>query len=125
MFVFSIVKRLKALFEANHFVINSGELSGSSQDCIFVTAFGFHSAEVVAKPMVTSLYCVGSVAESMGCVSALGFFLGIWLLMSLPPDILLLGQRFSQDTKCFSEGHLLKLVPVSARISSAAISLMP
>jgi hypothetical protein len=43
----------------------------------------------------------------------------------LPPEILLFGHRFSQETKCLSVGHLLKSEPVSARISRAAPSPMP
>lgn len=57
--------------------------------------------------------------------AALGFFLSTCELMSFPPEILLFGHRFSQDTKWFREGHLERSVPVSESISRAAISLIP
>src|SRR3954454_23274906 len=54
-----------------------------------------------------------------------GFFFSRVELISLPPDILLFGHRFSQLTKWSGFSHLLKSTPVSASISRALVALSP
>jgi len=58
------------------------------------------------------------------CVARFGFFLRREEIMSLPPDILLFGQRLSYPTFIFVS-HLLISLPVSASISDALVSLTP
>src|SRR5262249_21373447 len=47
------------------------------------------------------------------------------LLSTLPPEISFLGARLNQAQKCFSSGHLLISVPISARLVCAIESLIP
>src|SRR5258706_13545157 len=77
------------------------------------------------SPSQFLLLCRLLAAIRNACEAALGFFFSNWLLMSLPPEIFLFGQRFSHDTNLCSVAHLLRSVPVSDNISSALISLTP
>ena len=43
----------------------------------------------------------------------------VWELSRRPPEILFLGASVSQDVKCFSVGHRLMSVPISAISFSA------
>ena len=56
---------IELLFIADHFVIDGGKFISGGDDSILVSTFGFHSSEVVSKPVVTSLNSIGSMAEGL------------------------------------------------------------
>ena len=117
------VDRLKLLFIPYHFIIDRRQLVGGRHDGVLLSAFGFFAPEITAQPVVTFLHAISRGTKGLAC--GFGSFFISLLLISFPPDILLLGHRFSQETKCFSVDHLLRSVPVSASISNAPTSLKP
>jgi len=81
----------------------------------------FDRIRLYSSPSGDLLFDMADAAILRIC-PALFLRLGNLLLMTLPPEIFVLGARFSQAAKCFALAHFVISTPTSAINSTAVFS---